>query len=140
VWNKESATHGTFAFTTEERGIYSTCFLDKARQGVQVPSTHARKISFSLKTGIDAKDYSAVAKKEDLKPLEVELMKLQDVLEEVNNDMKYLKVRESAMRTTNESTNIRVVWLSGISLAILLTLGLFQIFYLNRFFKQKKII
>lgn len=139
IWSKD-ASQSTFAFTTDERGLYSTCFLDKANHGVQIDSTQSRSVSFTFKTGIDAKDYSAVAKRDDLHPLELELVKLKDVLKEINNDMKYLKTRETVMRTTNESTNIRVVWLSGISLVALVALGLFQTFYLKRFFQQKKLI
>jgi len=140
VWKKEGAQDGTFAFTTETDGEFEVCFLDQAKPDLHVPPHTKRDVTFALKTGVDAKDYSALAKKDDLKPIEIEMMKLEDVLEEINTDMKYLRNREDVMRLTNESTNNRVLWLSLTSILVLLSLGLFQIFYLKRYFQQKKLI
>ena len=43
-----------------------------------------------------------------MKPIEVELRRIEDVISEIVRDMDYLKVREQSMRNTNESTNERV--------------------------------
>jgi p24 family protein delta-1 len=43
-----------------------------------------------------------------LKPLEVELRRIENVVNEIVTDMEYLKGREQTMRNTNESTNDRV--------------------------------
>jgi hypothetical protein len=43
-----------------------------------------------------------------LKPIEVELRRIEDVITEIVNDMDYLRYREQSMRNTNESTNERV--------------------------------
>jgi hypothetical protein len=43
-----------------------------------------------------------------LKPIEVELRRIENVITEIVHDMEYLKVREQTMRNTNESTNDRV--------------------------------
>jgi hypothetical protein len=71
-------------------------------KGIHVPAFNVRQVTkFHLKTGVQAKDYSSVAKKEDIKPLELEVLKLEDLLEEINADMKYLRHREGAMYQTN---------------------------------------
>jgi len=141
VWRKEGASDGTFAFTTEASGEIFVCFLDRVKPNLDLSNrNHIREATFKLKTGVQAKDYSSVAKKDDLKPIELEMLKLEDLLEEINNDMKYLRNREHVMRDTNESTNTRVLWLSITSLLVLLGLGIFQILYLKRYFRQKKII
>ena len=51
--------------------------------------------------GVDAKDYDAIALKEHLTPLELELRKLEDAVTAINKHMTYMKQRESAMRDTN---------------------------------------
>jgi p24 family protein delta-1 len=43
-----------------------------------------------------------------LKPIEVELRRIEDQINEIVHDLEYLKVREQTMRNTNESTNDRV--------------------------------
>jgi hypothetical protein len=46
-------------------------------------------------------DYSKIAKAEKLAPLEVELRKLEKVVQEIWDEMEYLKTREAKMRDTN---------------------------------------
>ncbi len=42
-----------------------------------------------------------IAKAEKLKPLEVELKKLEDISESIVNDFAYMRAREEEMRDTN---------------------------------------
>jgi len=140
VWKTENAADGTFAFTTDHPGEITVCFLDLPKPGAIVATYNKRQVAFALKTGVEAKDYSVVAKKDDLKPLELEVLKLEDVVEELNADLRYLKNREGALRDTNESTNSRILWLSLLSITTLVVLGVFQIYYLKRYFQQKKLI
>jgi hypothetical protein len=46
-------------------------------------------------------DYSKIAKAEKLEPLELELRKLEKVVQEIWDEMEYLKRREAKMRDTN---------------------------------------
>ena len=57
---KENVTHGQFAFTTSESGTYVACFW--------MESKHERSATISLewKTGISAKDWDTVARKEKI--------------------------------------------------------------------------
>jgi len=139
IWSQDAVTSGTYAFTTDSRGDISVCFTDKLKPGMHA-SQSPRKVKFSIKVGAEAKDYNGIAKKDDLKPIEVEIMKLEDLVSEINSDMKYFRNREIRMRDTNESTNTRILWFSGFSMTILLLLGVGQIVYLKQFFHQKKLI
>jgi p24 family protein delta-1 len=85
-----------------------------------------------------------------LKPIEVELRRIEDVISEIVQDMEYLKIREQTMRNTNESTNERVkgfailtcihllyiLWILMIGL-VLLGLSIWQIVYLRTYFQRK---
>ncbi len=77
LYNKEDATKGRFAFTTEEYDIFDVCFETKLPHGQQkqhLAAQHTTKeVNIILKRGVETKDYDALAKANKLKPLEVEL-------------------------------------------------------------------
>ncbi|KAG0724635.1 Transmembrane emp24 domain-containing protein bai [Chionoecetes opilio] len=75
-----------------------------------------------------------------LKPLEIELKRLEDLSESIVQDFSYMRQREEEMRDTNESTNSRVLYLSLFSLCCLIGLATWQVLYLRKFFKAKKLI
>jgi hypothetical protein len=62
--DKKETTSLKHAFTTFEGGQFSICVRnEKAEQ--------SNKVDFTMKYGIAAKDYSEIAKKKDLKPVEL---------------------------------------------------------------------
>lgn len=97
-------------------------------------------IMIDIRTGIDAKDYSNVAKQEHLDVLEVELKKLEDEVSQIMDEMEYMRHREESMRNTNESTNARVLWFSMFSVCVLLSTSAWQVYHLKQYFKKKKLI
>ncbi|XP_078516048.1 transmembrane emp24 domain-containing protein 10 [Lissotriton helveticus] len=138
LYSKEDASKGKFAFTTEEYDMFEVCFESK------LPVGHGRVpdqlVILDMKHGVEAKNYEEIAKVEKLKPLEVELRRLEDLSESIVNDFAYMKKREEEMRDTNESTNVRVLYFSVFSMCCLIGLATWQVFYLRRFFKAKKLI
>jgi len=72
--------------------------------------------------------------------MEVELKKLEDLSESIVNDFAYMRTREEEMRDTNESTHSRVLYFSIFSMCCLLGLATWQVLYLRRYFKAKKLI
>lgn len=78
----------------------------------------AREVNLSLKHGVEAKNYDdvcdrvsphtpdiffflQVGKAEKLKPMELELRRLEDLAESIVNDFAYMRAREEEMRDTN---------------------------------------
>lgn len=60
--SKENATDGQFAFTTQETGNYLACFwLDGHNEAGKEAS-----VNLDWRTGIAAKDWDSVAKKEKI--------------------------------------------------------------------------
>ncbi|XP_067837882.1 transmembrane emp24 domain-containing protein 10-like, partial [Heptranchias perlo] len=125
LYSKEEATKGKFAFTTDDYDMFEICFESRLPPGE--PS-----LSLSLP--------AQIAKAEKLKPLEVELRRLEDLSESIVNDFADMKQREEEMRDTNESTSARVLYFSIFSMCCLVGLATWQVFYLRRFFKAKKLI
>ncbi|CAN1179341.1 Transmembrane emp24 domain-containing protein p24delta5 [Linum perenne] len=146
IYHQDNVTHGQFAFTTSEAGNYLACFwLDEHQQ-------HVTNISLGLewKTGIAAKDWDSVAKKEKIEAsflllhmvqgVELDLKRLEASVESIHQNLIYLKERESEMREVSERTNASVAWYSIMALGMCIAASGFQLWYLTRYFQKKKLI
>lgn len=135
--NRENTDKGTILINTNEYDVFEVCFETRLPQGHKgMP----REVTLILKRGVEAKNYEALAEVGKLKPLEVELERLEDLSHAIVKDFAYMRTREEEMRDTNESTNSRVFYLSIFSMCCLLGLATWQVLYLRRFFKAKKLI
>lgn len=136
IHHQENVTHGQFAFTTSEDGSYMACFsTESSHDGGKVVT-----VGIEWKTGIAAKDWESVAKKEHVEGLELELRKLEGAVEAIRENLIYLKNREADMREVSERTNARVAWFSIISLGVCVVVSLVQVAHLKHFFEKKKLI
>jgi p24 family protein beta-1 len=64
---------------------------------------------------------------------------LSELLAQVKDEQSYIVVRERIHRNTAESTNARVKWWSIFQMAVLVAEGIFQVWWLKRFFEVGKI-
>ncbi|XP_052194848.1 transmembrane emp24 domain-containing protein p24delta3-like [Diospyros lotus] len=134
--HQENVTHGQFAFTTKEAGNYLACFwVGGHREGSGDVS-----VNLDWKTGIAAKDWESVARKEKIEGVALELRKLEGAVEAIHENLMYLKEKEADMRIVSERTNTRVAWFSIMSLGICIVVSVLQLWYLKRFFQKKKLI
>uniref|UniRef100_A0A7S3QKF9 GOLD domain-containing protein n=1 Tax=Dunaliella tertiolecta TaxID=3047 RepID=A0A7S3QKF9_DUNTE len=135
LYEKKDVSEGQFAFTAKIGGEYKACFSVRDMSIAQ-----ATKLRVDWKTGVAATDWSAVAKKEHLDQLSVELRKLEDSIREVYTDMLMLQQREQEMRDISEITNTRVAFYSLGSLLVCIASGVWQLWYLRKFFQRKKLL
>ncbi|KAJ2942101.1 hypothetical protein O0L34_g626 [Tuta absoluta] len=134
---KESISKGKFTFVTETYDMFEVCFISKVppeRRGVP------QDVTLDIKVGIEAKNYEGIGEAAKLKPMELELKRLEDLSEAIVQDFTLMRKREEEMRDTNESTNNRVLFFSIFSMVCLLGLATWQVLYLRRYFKAKKLI
>ncbi|KZF26489.1 endosomal P24B protein [Xylona heveae TC161] len=73
-------------------------------------------------------------------PLEAEVRALSELLAQVKDEQSYIVVRERTHRNTAESTNARVKWWSIFQLFVLGGEGIFQVWWLKRFFEVKRVV
>lgn len=132
VHNNENATHGQFAFTTSEIGSYYACFWSA--------SGTAATVNLDWKIGIAAKDWDSVAKKEKIEGVELELRRLESIVQSIKENLEYMRIREAEMREVSEKTNARVAHYSIVSIGICIGVSGFQVWNLKRFFQKKKLI
>ncbi|KAL6515555.1 hypothetical protein OROHE_018589 [Orobanche hederae] len=135
LYHQDKVSHGQFAFTTTEIGNYMACFSAESDH-------HGKKVTVGIewKTGIAAKDWESVAKKEKIEGLELELKKLEEHVEAIHENLNYLINREAEMREVSETTNRRVAWYSIMSLGLCIVVSVIQLWYLRRYFHKKKLI
>ncbi|KZT25654.1 hypothetical protein NEOLEDRAFT_1156109 [Neolentinus lepideus HHB14362 ss-1] len=130
------------AVTAHAEGDVGVCFRNYLDHDVPEKDRlkHSRVIDLDMDIGADAVDYNAIANQESLSGLEVEMRKLEGVVQEIVDELNYLKVREERFSETNESTLQRVQNFSWFIIFSLLGLGAWQIFHLRAYFKRKYLI
>ncbi|XP_037946756.1 transmembrane emp24 domain-containing protein bai [Teleopsis dalmanni] len=134
---KEHITKGKFSFMSEVYDTYEICFISKVpphQRGIP------QEVSLVTKKGVETKSYEGIGEAAKLKPLEVDLKRLEDLSDSIVRDFSLMRKREEEMRDTNEKTNSRVLFFSIFSMCCLLGLATWQVLYLRRYFKAKKLI
>ena len=115
--NRENTDTGKFAFTTDDYDVYEICFLSRVPPNIR---GQRHEVYLNVKHGVEAKSYEGLGDANKLKPLEVELKRLEDLSLSIVQDFAYMRQREEEMRDTNESTNSRVLYFSIFSMCCLL--------------------
>ncbi|TPX41810.1 hypothetical protein SeMB42_g05273 [Synchytrium endobioticum] len=137
---KDASGSLKFAFTTHSYADVDFCVTNTLATGVSPSPTTKRSINIHINSGADAADYTEMARQEKLRPIEIELRRLEVDMDDIVKEMEYLKDREAKMRDTNESTNERVKYFSLLSIGTLISVGVWQIWHLRKFFSAKKLI
>lgn len=128
-------------FTTHSYNDYETCFVNYLDAQFTQQPAYQRSVTFEMDYSSEFDDsLASTIKDQKIKPIEAELKSLETVMEDIVDEMEYLKQREADMRDTNESTNDRVQWFSVLSILTLVSSGVWQVWYLRKFFESKKIL
>ncbi|KAL8956427.1 MAG: hypothetical protein Q9193_006057 [Seirophora villosa] len=131
---KDIAGETRMAFTSHADAAFDVCFENQlVSTGVSFNPT--RHIELDIDIGADARDWSAIQAQEKLKPVETELRRVEELVQEIVGEMEYLRTREQKLRDTNESTNERVKWFAYGTMGMLVGLGAWQVVYLRAYFR-----
>ncbi|KAE9597356.1 hypothetical protein Lal_00007336 [Lupinus albus] len=126
---------GRFAFFASESGNHVACFT-VAEHETKVPLT----IEFVWKSGVQAKDWSTVAKKGQVDILEQEVKELVEYASDIYKEMSYIREIGDETQALNRTTNDRMFWFSFLSLFVCLSVAGLQLWHLKTFFEKKKLI
>ncbi|TNN45965.1 Transmembrane emp24 domain-containing protein 10 [Liparis tanakae] len=138
LYVKENATKGKWSFVTPNDERIEVCFSSISPMGTgRVPD---QVVILNLRHGVEALNNREIEKLEKLTPLEGKLKHLELLSQSIADDFTNLSRRGKEMRQTNSSTNRRLQLFSVISVCCCLALATWQIVYLRRFFKTKKLI
>ncbi|WEW55800.1 p24 complex component [Emydomyces testavorans] len=129
LYSQSSISSDEYSFTAAQDGRYVYCF------GNEAWSSNSKEVSFNVH-GIVYVPESELP----TDPLETEVKRLYEELEHVKDEQQYIIVRERTHRNTAESTNARVKWWSLFQLGVLIANGVFQVWWLKRFFEVKRVV
>ncbi|CAH01965.1 Erv25p [Kluyveromyces lactis] len=135
--NRDIAGEVRVVFTAPQSTSFDVCFENVAQVNGRSLS---RSIELDIESGSEARDWNKIQASEKLKPVEVELRRIEELTDEIVDEFNYLKGREERLRDTNESTNRRVRNFSIAVIVVLVALGAWQVNYMKNFFRAKHII
>jgi hypothetical protein len=129
IHKSERESEGKITFNAEKAGHYKFCFSN------MMSTVTTKTVSFNINVG-DLLDPN-LAKLEHLDPIEKSIMRLSEGLSQIQNEQKYLRLREMTHRDVTEQTCARLLWWSIFEVFILVFMSVFQVWYLRRFFEVK---
>lgn len=131
--NQRKEEEGKFKFTSSKDGLHAFCFNNRNSQSDKV-------VGFTILVHEGKDEPESVARRGKLSPLEEKIIALSDGLETMQEQQRYLRARESVHSLTTQSTNSRVLWWSFIEAFVLVSMSLWQVYYLRNFFEVKRLI
>ncbi|KAF3931979.1 hypothetical protein ABW20_dc0102525 [Dactylellina cionopaga] len=137
---KDVAGETRMAFTSHADAAFDVCFENIAQNYHRGGTQMSRAVELDVDIGADARDWSAIQAAEKLKPVEIELRRIEELVGEIVSEMEYLRTREQKLRDTNESTNERVKYFAFVTIATLIGVGVWQVIYLRSYFRSKHLI
>lgn len=93
VYNRQVGGEGKFAHTAAKPGEYKMCFTN-------TESNTPKTVNLAISSGKEKK----LAEKSNLKPLEMELKRLEESIIQIHQEMSILQAREIQMREINGET------------------------------------
>ena len=120
---------GDHSFVAREDGRFTYCFSNEHW------SSNRKEVSFNVHGIVYVPESEAPQD-----PLEQEVRVLTELVAQVKDEQTYIVLRERTHRNTAESTNARVKWWSIFQLLVLFAEGVFQVWWLKRFFEVRGVL
>jgi len=127
--HQRAVSNGDHSFTAAHDGKYIYCFSNEHW------SANTKDVSFNVHGIVYVPEADVPSD-----PLEAEVRQLSELLAQVKDEQSYIVVRERTHRNTAESTNGRVKWWSIFQMIVLVGEGIFQVWWLKRFFEVKRVV
>eukprot|EP01062_Namystynia_karyoxenos_P066311 TRINITY_DN60274_c0_g1_i1.p2 TRINITY_DN60274_c0_g1~~TRINITY_DN60274_c0_g1_i1.p2 ORF type:complete len:195 (+),score=68.69 TRINITY_DN60274_c0_g1_i1:101-685(+) len=128
TWKGQS--EGRREWKAPANGVFRVCLSN------QMARWTPKWVSFYLSIGHSPN----TARLEHLDPIEKTIIQLTEGLRHLQDEQKELRAVERVHRDTIEATNERILWWSGFEAAVLVAMGLFQVYYLKRFLEVRATI
>eukprot|EP00163_Fabomonas_tropica_P024617 TRINITY_DN4243_c0_g1_i2.p1 TRINITY_DN4243_c0_g1~~TRINITY_DN4243_c0_g1_i2.p1 ORF type:complete len:199 (-),score=57.39 TRINITY_DN4243_c0_g1_i2:123-719(-) len=131
IFEATRESEGKFAYVSSTSGLFKFCFSN------EMSTMTSKSVNFQI---IHGHEINSPAKAQHLNAIEQSVVKLTDQSNNLMSELKYFRARERAHRNTTESTNARVLWWSFFEAACLVSMSMWQIYYLRRFFEVKRVV
>lgn len=120
------------AFTSTDAGPHQLCLDNETTTG--------SKVDFELLSGVEAKDYSEIATKSNMKPVEINLKKLQDTIAFLLKELSGVMMYEETTLALNDALSNKIILFSMITLVSMVVIGLFETLYIKKYLQRRKLI
>ena len=121
-----------FPYVTEKSGDYEICITNYDHILIEV--------NFSMKYGLDAKDYSEISKKKDLKPTELILEKMEDKARDLAKIIIFEKNKYMKIINIFDELYNKICIFSFCVVICMIFVGILEMIYLKKFMKKRKLI
>ena len=118
--------------TGEEAGNTNICITNTGKKYI--------KINFELLTGLDAGDFSQAASDADLKPLETGLDVITKMMASIKTTTSFIVNHAEEKLTESDTITTKLYIFSIITVIVVVAASIFQVKFLERLFKKKKLI
>lgn len=121
-----------FNFATFDDGAYKICVFNDGLSKL--------RIHISLKTGVEAKDYSVFSKKQELEELAKETFLIKQTADFIRTDYNAISDLEIYKIYLAGSISQNIVWFSISTTLIIIIISVVQYVLVKNFFRRKKMI
>lgn len=101
---------------------------------------HPTRFRLAIRYGYDSEYYEKLGKKENFDTVNLDVRRLNDMLDMTLNEADYQKHKEVDYHAETESMNTAALWWPMLQIGILVLMGIFQVSHLKSFFKSNKLI
>ena len=125
-------TTSIFSYTTKHNGFANFCIENRGKI--------VSEVNIKIRSGISANDYSSVAKRKDLEPIDFELdkiLKKESLLNHLNTNS---LEKKHEFRALFKSLSAKVIFYSILLIIGMILIGVVETLYLKRFMEKRKII
>jgi hypothetical protein len=102
--------------------------------------SNEQKIDFEFLSGVSAKDYSDIAKKSNLKPIELNLQKLEDMISYLIHELTSIMVHEENTLAFNDALSNKIILFSMITLVSMIVVGFIETVFIQKYLRKRKLI
>jgi p24 family protein delta-1 len=132
LYSRSMTRESGFRFQTGEDGEYVMCWENSDRRNAVV--------ELDMEVGANARFKDLAATKLNMQPVEVALVYLEVQLKNLLNKVEDIRMHENEMEITTASTAQRLLRFSFLTILSLLVLGIWEVFYIQRFLRSKYIL
>lgn len=118
--------------TAVDSGNYQLCVSNK--------NSNTAEINFEFLSGIGAKDYSDIAKESNLKPVELSLQKLEDMIKYLIQEMSTVMKQDETDLSINDTLSSKIIIFSIVTLIAMIVVGVIETLYIQKYLYNRKII
>ena len=120
------------SFTAEESGDYVVCLENK------YPSV--AEVEFEFLSGVEANDFSEVAKEDTFKPAEHKINELTNIADNLIVDLENVDEEQENTLRVNDTISSSIITLSITTIAIMIIVGVLETAYIQRYLQNRKLI